>query len=686
MCRGLRVWVGTVLLGACASTGAQHETPEQYAALAGAAVEQSNFARAVDLYDLAIAEARFPRDGAVQLANAPQQIAAWRIAQARALIQAKNAQRAATCVDEALGTAPEALTGPELADAYALRGRASLMLGQRDRALADLRTARGAALDSPRLRELEDDLTGRPATLLRAAQALQRGAWADAEREYGAAIAVRADVAAHEGRGSVRLILRRGDDSLADFDAALACTSADAPPSNELRSKRAAALQLLGRHGDAVAELTKVVDPAGASQTAEAIRARDIDPVVQTALLGRGMSYEQMQPARHADALRDFERVIAANPNGVDAYEYRAKVLYSQGEYERAHGDLLRAQELGSPRAADLRRLMDAAFGLGDAGAKDEDVPIPQVDDEFFDQWLTDLEADDETAGAGGEMPPWLAELYRKEQGGSQGNAGAGSAEARPPVEDAQHFGARLGWSDMTGLEAGYSAFASGRDADALTAWAEAASRSPKRAEARFFHGLGLARNLRFVEAEAEYTRAIELAPTNVWAHIERATAREHLEKLDLALADWNAALELDPKQAVAWERRGAVLQSRGDELGAVRDYAKAIELGSRDAWAFNSLTWIKVTSEKREAYDPAGGLELAKRLLELAPDDPASLDTVACAYAANGDFETALEIEDRALKLCTDAELKQMLDLDRAAFAARKTYRDRVRDERGGK
>ena len=67
-------------------------------------------------------------------------------------------------------------------------------------------------------------------------------------------------------------------------------------------------------------------------------------PFVERGYHNRGLAY--LQAGRHADALRDFEKAIAINPRGPDAYVGRGTLYARTGSHERALEDLGRAIEI----------------------------------------------------------------------------------------------------------------------------------------------------------------------------------------------------------------------------------------------------------------------------------------------------------------------------------------------------
>lgn len=79
--------------------------------------------------------------------------------------------------------------------------------------------------------------------------------------------------------------------------------------------------------------------------------------------------------------------------------------------------------------------------------------------------------------------------------------------------------------------------------------------------------------------AIADYNHAIELDPKYVGAYYNRGAAKQAKGDLDGAVADYNHAIELNPKYANAYNNRGIVKHAKGELDGAIADYRHFCEL-----------------------------------------------------------------------------------------------------------
>ena len=119
---------------------------------------------------------------------------------------------------------------------------------------------------------------------------------------------------------------------------------------------------------------------------------------------------------------------------------------------------------------------------------------------------------------------------------------------------------------------------------------------------------------------------------------------------LDGAMADFDRAIELNPKDDAPYYNRAQAKRLKKDTAGAVADYTRAIELGSTNPAAYNNRG-----NARSENNDRDGAIADYTRAIELKPDYARAYYNRAMAKEANGDkagaeadFKTAAKLDPK--------------------------------------
>jgi tetratricopeptide (TPR) repeat protein len=120
---------------------------------------------------------------------------------------------------------------------------------------------------------------------------------------------------------------------------------------------------------------------------------------------------------------------------------------------------------------------------------------------------------------------------------------------------------------------------------------------------------------------------------------------------LDSAIADFNRAAELNPKDDAPYYNRAQARRLKNDTAGAIADYTKAIELGSTNPAAYNNRGNARAETNNRD-----GAIADYTRAIELKPDYARAYYNRAVLKKEKGDKAGAAADFKRAQKL--DPEL----------------------------
>jgi len=168
--------------------------------------------------------------------------------------------------------------------------------------------------------------------------------------------------------------------------------------------------------------------------------------------------------------------------------------------------------------------------------------------------------------------------------------------------------------------------------------------------EDAFDKGLKLMGQQRYEEAIQAFSTAIEIIPRDYQAYNYRGVAWALMGKYDKAIADYNKALEIRPRYAEAYNNRGFARTQQGDLSNALNDYGRALEINPFFVDAYNNKAWVLATCADQRFRNGGQALRLAQKAVELKPD-VVSLDTLAAAYAAVGNFDAAVDTQKKAIQ-----------------------------------
>lgn len=177
--------------------------------------------------------------------------------------------------------------------------------------------------------------------------------------------------------------------------------------------------------------------------------------------------------------------------------------------------------------------------------------------------------------------------------------------------------------------------------------------------------------------ALTDFTKALQLSPDS-GSYVARADVYRAQGKLDEALNDYNQAIKLYPFH-LAYAGRGRTHQAQGKYKAAVDDFSEAVRLEPKFATGYNDRAWLLATCSEAAIRDGKSAVAAAIRACELTEwKNAAYVDTLAAAYAENGEFESAVTRQEEALKLLpadspTAAELRERLALYREKKPHRK-------------
>ncbi len=158
--------------------------------------------------------------------------------------------------------------------------------------------------------------------------------------------------------------------------------------------------------------------------------------------------------------------------------------------------------------------------------------------------------------------------------------------------------------------------------------------------------------------AIADYSAAIKIDPKYRDAYNSRGGAYRAKGQLDLAIADYSEAIKLNATRGVYYRNRGNAYASQRNYASALGDFNEALKLDANDAAANDSAAWTMATAPDAKLRNGKRAIELAMKACELTQWKRGSyVDTLAAAHAEDGNYAEAVRRQEQAL---TDAEFEK--------------------------
>jgi tetratricopeptide (TPR) repeat protein len=176
--------------------------------------------------------------------------------------------------------------------------------------------------------------------------------------------------------------------------------------------------------------------------------------------------------------------------------------------------------------------------------------------------------------------------------------------------------------------------------------------------------------------AIADFNESIRLNPSSSNAYHGRGWAWYKKKEFDKAIADYNEAIRLDPGSAWTYPNRGLAWKAKKEYDKAIADYNEAIRLDPKHITAYNNRAFLWATCPDPRMRNAQKAIESATRACELTNwKDTLCLDTLAAAYAEAGNFDKAVEWQEKAIKLFDGPDKQEVTDRLNL-YRARKPYR----------
>jgi len=360
----------------------------------------------------------------------------------------------------------------------------------------------------------------------------------------------------------------------------------------------------------------------------DANRAIELEPTNAMAYQNRGYTHKFLH--QYELALADASNAIELDPELASAYDCRASIYSTQGQYELALSDASKAIELDPNLCEAYESRANAYFALGQYDkAKVDASSAIQLDPNYTLAYVVRAAANQYL----GEMELALSDYTKAIEVALTASIQATAYEARADF--------CAGQMDMDKAIADYT---KAIELDPIL-------------ETYMKRGICYLERGQFNLAVIDFNEAIELEPNMPWAYFYMSWINCEIGQFDLAIADSTKAIELDPSMADAYVNRSWAYGGTGQLELAIADASKAIELDPKAVGAYRN---------RCTAYLETGQFELAiadaNKVIELFPD-------MAWAYANRSIAYTSLGMDDLAK---SDVEKAVSLGFERTILEQR--------------
>lgn len=186
----------------------------------------------------------------------------------------------------------------------------------------------------------------------------------------------------------------------------------------------------------------------------------------------------------------------------------------------------------------------------------------------------------------------------------------------------------------------------------------EAIESNPDDPLAYFNRGESYAREGDFGKAIKDFSEAIRLNPRDARALAFRGYAFAMEGELDKAIKDYDDAIRVNPKESTTFHNRGHAYEKKGQFARALDDFTEALRLNPKDYQAYGEIGSIRACSADASFRNGTEAVEAATKACKMSGwKDCSAIDTLAAAYAEDGNFALARKYQKQALGMAPNAE-----------------------------
>jgi tetratricopeptide (TPR) repeat protein len=386
---------------------------------------------------------------------------------------------------------------------------------------------------------------------------------------------------------------------------------------------------------------------------------------------------------RAGEAIKEYERTLAANPGFVPALYWLAEVHRNRGDSERARAILEKARAADPTSAATHFALGQIALSEGDY-----DLAVERLEAAFeirpnapslhyalgmAYRGLGDHEKSQEhfdRSSPGTLLPddPVYFELMTLARGRGASHTRAAYAMNYGRYEYAatefqriadEHPDDPWAWVNI-----GLARLALGQDEQATTALEQAVKIDPNHLQANLHLGTVYSREGRYPEAIERLQTVLRNDPGELEASFQLAYVLIEVGRYEDAVGELEKVVRGNPGKAAAHVQLGMALSWSGRDEEALRTLERAYSAMPDDSRIGSALARVLATLPDDRLRDGERAIEIIESIVGDGRMNLAQVQTLAMGHAARGDFRKAVQWQERAVEAARQGNRRLLLDV----------------------